>query len=135
VFRAPFFVLDKLDYIARFAAAKAMEGVGAQVYFAAWFVVIVEGAFNVAVLVHFNSIVGQYLGYSELFFDLGYFHFSMTFMVSCSFSGTICTKSPMLKPDSCSHKPSNVRTGASFTLLCDLQSLILRAFCFAMKKV
>jgi len=51
VLGAAFFILDKLDYIAGFAAGKAMICVGFGVNFAAWFVVGVERAEDLVVLV------------------------------------------------------------------------------------
>ena len=97
--------------------------------------VVVERAVYAPVPVGLDTVVVQDREDTELRFDLGYFHFSTTFMVSVPLPGSILTKSPMLNPKSCNHKPSSVSTGASLTLLCDLHNRIFRSFCFDMEKV
>mgnify|MGYP000993589303 CR=1 FL=1 len=51
-----------------------MEGPGFRVYFAAWFVVLVEWAFDVVVFVWCDAVMGQNLGYWQVFFDVGDLH-------------------------------------------------------------
>src|SRR5690554_688635 len=51
-----------------------MEGAGFGVYFAAGFIVLVEGAFDVVVFVGCDSVMGQNLGYGQPLFDVGDLH-------------------------------------------------------------
>jgi len=53
-----FFILDKLYLVSGFATGEAVVGVGFGVYFAAWFVVLVERAEDLIVLVGLNVVMG-----------------------------------------------------------------------------
>jgi hypothetical protein len=53
--------LNKFYLVACCSTPKAMEGTGFRVYFAAWFVVKVERAFDVVVFVGCDVVMGQNL--------------------------------------------------------------------------
>jgi hypothetical protein len=115
------FVLDKLYHIARFAAGKAVVGIGLGVNLAAWGIIVMEGAFYMVVPVGLYAVMRQQFCYGQPLFDVVYFHFSMILMFKPPFSGVICTRSPMSKPIFCSHRPSKVKTGALLALLWERQ--------------
>jgi len=51
-----------------------MKSIGLGVYFTAWFVVLVEWAFYMVVLVYFNVVVRQNHRYGQPVFDVGDLH-------------------------------------------------------------
>jgi len=55
--------LNKFYLVTGGTTSKAMEGTGFRVYFAAGFVVLVEGAFNMVVFIGCDAVMGQNLGY------------------------------------------------------------------------
>jgi hypothetical protein len=63
-----------LDCIARLATGKAVVGVGSGVDFAAWLVVLMEGAVYLVVLIGLYFVMSQYLKYWKAVFNLVYFH-------------------------------------------------------------
>jgi hypothetical protein len=74
VLAALFVFLNKFYLVTGGSTAKAMEGTGFGVYFAAWFVVRVERAFDVVVFVNFDVVMCQNPGYGQVFFDVGDLH-------------------------------------------------------------
>ncbi len=71
---ALFVFLNKFYLVTGGPTTKAMEGAGFRVYFAAGFIVRVEGAFDVVVFVGYDAVMGQNLGYGQVFFDVGDLH-------------------------------------------------------------
>jgi len=69
-----FVFLNKFYLVTGGSTPKAMEGAGFRVYFTAWFVVRVEGAFDVVVFVGYDVIMCQNLGYGQVLFDVGDLH-------------------------------------------------------------
>jgi len=66
--------LNKLYLVTSGSTTKAMKGTGFRVYLAAGFIVLVEEAFDVVVFVGCDALMGQNLGYGQLFFDVWYLH-------------------------------------------------------------
>jgi len=74
VFRAAFFVLDKLNHVARFATGKAVVSACLGVDFAAWGVVFVGRAADVVVAVGLYAVMCQQFQDGQPLFDVGYFY-------------------------------------------------------------
>jgi hypothetical protein len=74
---ASFFILDKLYHIARFATGKAVVGACFGVYFAAWGIIIVEGAFDVVVFIGLYAVMRQQFQDRKPLFDIVYFHYKI----------------------------------------------------------
>jgi hypothetical protein len=66
--------LYELYLVAGGPAAEAVEGVGAQVDFAAGLVVLMEGAADVVAPAYFDLVMRQNVGYGKALLDVGDLH-------------------------------------------------------------
>jgi hypothetical protein len=60
--------------VASFATAKAVVGIGLGVYLTAGFIIVMEWAFNMAMLINFNFVMCQNRTYWQIIFDVRDLH-------------------------------------------------------------